>query len=194
MYKEWIKKTVEASKNLGYSIVISKLDNRLWLYKHGKLEKEINSIVVGPNPIDNKEMLGDGCTPEGIFYACRKNPRSSYYKAVQISYPDTTAAKKGLARRVISGVVRDQIVQATRERKAPPMGTRLGGNICIHGRRISEGCLGIGSKNMDRIFPLIEISKTPICIVRGTKEEYFISERVMLRVKTSRVFKKQHGN
>lgn len=193
MYEEWIRKTVVQSKDLDYSIVISKLDSKLWLYKEGKLEREIDNIVVGPNPVDNKDVLGDGCTPEGIFYACHKNPESRFYKAVQISYPDTTAARKGLARRIISKVLYDRIAKAIRNKEPPPMYTNLGGDICIHGSPVSEGCLGIGSENMDYIFPLLEVSKTPICIVRGTKKEYFVSEHVMQKVRKSRLLKTDIG-
>lgn len=191
MYEEWIARTVELSRDSGYAVVVSKLDRKLWVYEYGELEKEIDHIVVGPNPIDNKSVLGDGCTPEGIFYATIKNPESELYKAVQLSYPDTAAARNGLARRLITRGTYQEIVATIARRARPPMYTPLGGDICIHGSRISEGCIGIGRENMDYVFSRIEISRTPICIVRGTRQEYLVWRGVMRKVKKSRRFKEE---
>jgi hypothetical protein len=191
IYEGWIARTVDRSRDSGYAVVVSKLDRKLWLYKNGELEKEIDHIVVGPNPIDNKSVLGDGCTPEGIFYATIKNWESDLYKAVQISYPDTAAARRGLARRMISRGDYWQIVNAIAGKMRPPMYTPLGGDICIHGSRVSEGCIGIGEENMDYLFSRIEVARTPICIVRGTKPEYLVWRGVMRKVKKSRRLKEE---
>jgi hypothetical protein len=91
---------------------------------------------------------------------------------------------------MISESVFERIALALRRRLRPPMHTPMGGDICIHGRRVSEGCLGIGIDNMDYVYPRVEISYTPICIVKGTRREYLVPEDVMKRVRVSRVFKR----
>jgi murein L,D-transpeptidase YafK len=48
------------------SILIDKSDYTLSVLQDGKAIKTFN-VVFGGNPIDDKRMEGDGCTPEGVF-------------------------------------------------------------------------------------------------------------------------------
>ncbi|MEM7036873.1 MAG: L,D-transpeptidase, partial [Bacteroidota bacterium] len=47
-------------------IVIHKSDYQLKLYEKGNLLKTY-PVVFGSNPVDDKKMQGDACTPEGTF-------------------------------------------------------------------------------------------------------------------------------
>ena len=45
-------------------------------------------ISLGRNPLGTKEQQGDNKTPEGSYVITRKNPTSSFYLALEISYPN----------------------------------------------------------------------------------------------------------
>src|SRR4030095_12927267 len=99
-------------------IVIHKSKRVLELYSQGKVVRSYR-VGLGFNPVGDKEKEGDGRTPEGDFYIFVKNPKSSYYLSLGISYPNVEDARRGLRDRLISKVQHDQIVQATRTVKQP---------------------------------------------------------------------------
>src|SRR5215475_4603754 len=45
-------------------------------------------IALGRDPVGHKEKEGDGRTPEGRYLIDRRNPKSRYYLALHISYPN----------------------------------------------------------------------------------------------------------
>ena len=45
-------------------------------------------VVLGGNPVDDKRMQGDQCTPEGQFSVRAKYPHSSWDKFIWIDYPN----------------------------------------------------------------------------------------------------------
>ncbi len=55
-------------------------------FKH-KLLKNYN-IGLGRESIGKKHFQGDGRTPEGLYFISAKNAKSTYYKALVISYPN----------------------------------------------------------------------------------------------------------
>ena len=67
-------------------------------------------IRLGFNPIGHKAQEGDGKTPEGRYVIDWRNPQSSFYKSLHISYPN-----------------------AKDQQKAQQLGVSAGGNIMIHG-------------------------------------------------------------
>jgi murein L,D-transpeptidase YafK len=138
-------------------IVIHKSKRVLELYSQGKVVRSYR-VGLGFNPVGDKEKEGDGRTPEGDFYIFVKNPRSSYYLSLGISYPNVEDARRGLRDRLISKVQHDQIVQATRTVKKPPQDTPLGGLIYIHGNGAQTdwtlGCIALENENMKELFDL----------------------------------------
>jgi murein L,D-transpeptidase YafK len=128
-------------------IVVDKAKRELTLYAKKKKLKTYR-IVLGGNPVGDKEKEGDSRTPEGRYTIDAKNPNSSFYKSLHISYPDNT-----------------DLAQARRRRVSP------GGAIMIHGTPEyiaalyatgiypdwTAGCIAVTNDEMDEIFRSVRI-------------------------------------
>ena len=68
-------------------IVVRKSERRLYLMDGDRIVRSYK-IALGLNPVGPKERDGDFRTPEGEYYLARRNPRSSYFLSIQISYPN----------------------------------------------------------------------------------------------------------
>ena len=147
-------------------IEVSKRKRELVLYSSGKIVRKYR-VGLGSNPKDDKTRQGDGCTPEGEFYVCSKNPKSSYYLSLGLSYPNEEDAERGFRDKLISKAQRDQIVRAIRRTSCPPWNTRLGGEVFIHGNgSLSDwtlGCVALDNENMKELFGVIP-KGTPVKI------------------------------
>lgn len=75
---------------------------------------------------------GDMQVPEGIYSVMELEPNSSYYLGIKINYPNAT-----------------DLANARLDRR-----TDLGGDIYIHGRDYSEGCLAVGDRAIEELFTL----------------------------------------
>lgn len=134
-------------------IVVEKAKRELTLYADKKKLKTYR-IVLGGNPVGDKEKEGDLKTPEGRYTIDAKNPNSSFHKSLHISYPDKT--DRAEARR---------------------QGVSPGGAIMIHGTPDyiaalylagifpdwTAGCIAVSNDEMDEIFRRVRIG-TPIVI------------------------------
>jgi hypothetical protein len=76
---------------------------------------------------------GDLQVPEGLYRIAWLNPMSSYHLSMKLDYPNA------FDRRKASGEGR----------------TRLGGDIFIHGRAVSIGCLAMGDPAIEELFVLV---------------------------------------
>jgi L,D-transpeptidase catalytic domain len=76
---------------------------------------------------------GDYQVPEGVYRIEHLNPNSSYHLSMKVSYP--------------SPFDRDK---ARLDRR-----TRLGGDIFIHGNRVSIGCVAVGDPAIEELFTLV---------------------------------------
>ncbi|MDR1691347.1 MAG: L,D-transpeptidase family protein [Rickettsiales bacterium] len=129
-------------------IVVYKNDRKMFLYNKDVKIKEYD-IDLGFDPFGHKQKEGDGKTPEGIYKISGRNPNSSYYLSLRISYPseqDKLNAKK--------------------------LGVNPGGDIMIHGlpNKLSSfgfgfllskdwtlGCIALKSnKEMKEVWDLVE--------------------------------------
>lgn len=84
----------------------------------------------GPGP---KLAAGDHQVPEGIYSIVALNPRSRFDLSMQINYPNAF----------------------DREEAAKSHRAQLGGDIFIHGDRLSVGCIALGNAAIQQIFPLV---------------------------------------
>ncbi len=153
-FHRWIRSTINWSKKTNsYAIVVNKSIYTLFLLKNGKIYSKY-PIELGFNPVDDKYMQGDGCTPEGKYKISRKKDigETSFYKALLINYPNTKD-KKQFAR------LKDQNII--------PAQAEIGGLIEIHGHgsgnqgngsgaNWTDGCIAMSNKDLDKIFPLLE--------------------------------------
>ncbi len=148
-------------------LIVKKKERKLEVFDGDKLIKTYK-IALGSSPVGDKEIEGDGKTPEGEFYIFTKNPKSRFYLSLGVSYPNIEDAKRGLENNLINQEEHDEIVKAINEKKMPLQKTKLGGEIYIHGdgnlTDWTEGCIALHNSDMKELFDVIEI-KTPVNIL-----------------------------
>ncbi|TYQ16736.1 UNVERIFIED_CONTAM: hypothetical protein Cloal_3304 [Acetivibrio alkalicellulosi] len=133
------------------------------------------SIGAGPRTDEgNKEREGDTKTPRGTFYICTKDiysPPKHYLGSrwMLLSYPDISAAQRGLESGAITQDTYNSIVSANENREIPPQYTGLGSAIGIHGGAVpnfrkdwTAGCIGMYNQDVDEIFDFVKIGTTVV--------------------------------
>jgi len=157
--------TIEASRAKGiFSIYISKIDRKLVLYKAGSPYKTY-TIGLGKNGFHDKLHAGDFATPEGKYFITKKLPRSRYYKALLINYPNDEDRR-----------------QFTRAKKSGLISARagIGGLIEIHGggtAGMTYGCIAMENRYLDELYSLIDVG-TPVTIVGAIDYNNIISSTI----------------
>jgi murein L,D-transpeptidase YafK len=77
-------------------VVVHKSEHKLYLYSGSRLLGEYK-VALGLSPVGQKEREHDFRTPEGRYYLERRNTRSDFFLAIQVSYPnkqDESRARK----------------------------------------------------------------------------------------------------
>ena len=128
-------------------VLVDKSDRQLYLLRDGAVWKSY-PIGLGSAPEGHKRRKGDGRTPEGDYVLDWRNPNSSFYLSIHISFPDADDTA------------------AARQR-----GVSAGGAIFIHGRHRLEGrkrdwtlgCIAVTDAAMDEIWQAVP-DGTPITI------------------------------
>jgi murein L,D-transpeptidase YafK len=148
------------ASNENIRVEISKSDRTLRVFEVEKLIKTF-SIALGFSPVGDKEIEGDGKTPEGSFYIFTKNSESKFHLSLGISYPSTGVAKRGLEANLISQDEFDSITKSISEKGKPLQKTKLGGEIYIHGGGIeddwTDGCIALMDKEIEELFNLVPV-------------------------------------
>ena len=145
-------------------IIIVKSARHLTLHGESKTLMECK-IALGKNPIGPKQREGDGRTPEGVYYICLKREEGKFGRALGISYPSLLDA-------LGAGIEDDQLLnlfdEAQKQKKRPPWGTPLGGEIYIHGGGTASdwtaGCIALEQADMDRLFSLCQVGDRVIIV------------------------------
>ena len=127
------------------SVVVQKGRRQMFLV-NGNQVLESYDFELGFAPTGHKQVEGDGKTPEGAYFIDRKNPNSSFYLSIGISYPNEVDRAKARA-----------------------MGESPGGDIFIHGtpkrfRRDPDwtgGCIAVKDREMEDIYAMVNVG-TPI--------------------------------
>jgi murein L,D-transpeptidase YafK len=148
-------------------LVLIKRDRKLDVFDGDRLIKTYR-VSLGFSPVGDKEIEGDGKTPEGEFYIFTKNHKSQFYLSLGISYPSIEDAERGLQKGLISGEEHDAIVEAVKSRRMPPQSTALGGLIYIHGGGTGKdwtyGCAALRDEDIRQLFNAIPLG-TPVTIL-----------------------------
>jgi murein L,D-transpeptidase YafK len=148
-------------------IIIHKDRRSLEVYDGDELIKTF-AMVLGFQAAGDKEVEGDGKTPEGEFYVCTKNPNSKFHLSLGLSYPSKEDAARGLREGLITAAEHDEIVAAVEDGKMPPQNTALGGEIYIHGggaeRDWTRGCVALENTEIEELFDLIPVG-TKVSII-----------------------------
>lgn len=151
-WRKWSEVVAAESREKGTpAIVVSKIDRKLTLYKHGRPLKTYE-IGMGRNGLRDKVLAGDGATPEGSYRIIKKIPRSSYHKALLLDYPNDEDRQEFLR---------------LKERGLIPKRARIGGLIEIHGggkAGMTYGCVSLENRDMDEVFESVPLG-TPVAIV-----------------------------
>lgn len=100
---------------------------------HGWRRLRSYPILAASGGLGPKLLQGDLQVPEGVYRLTTFNPHSSYHLSIRVDYPN--ADDRAAARR--DG--RDD----------------LGGDIYIHGRSVSIGCLAIGDDAIEELYVLL---------------------------------------
>jgi murein L,D-transpeptidase YafK len=134
-------------------VVVHKSEHRLYLYSGSRLLGAYR-VALGLSPVGQKEREHDFRTPEGRYSLARRNSRSDYFLAIQVSYPN-----------------KDD------ERRAHKMGWAPGGSIMIHGspntprhppayysaNDWTDGCIALSNSDMVEVWMRTQ-DNTPIDI------------------------------
>jgi murein L,D-transpeptidase YafK len=141
-------------------LVVKKKERLLQVFEEGELIKTYK-VALGRAPRGDKEIEGDGKTPEGEFYVFTKNDRSKFYLSLGLSYPNAEAATRGLKENLITPEEHDEILKAIAEKRMPPQKTALGGEIYIHGGGTendwTEGCVALPDEEIKELFAAIPV-------------------------------------
>ena len=123
-------------------VVVAKGERKLYLMRRGEVLKWF-WIALGRFPIGPKTEIGDGRTPEGVYWIKGRDVDSDFYRALWLSYPNSV----------------------DRER-AEQLGVNPGGGIMIHalpegygpkGPGVpmidwTDGCIAVTNADMDEIW------------------------------------------
>jgi lipoprotein-anchoring transpeptidase ErfK/SrfK len=122
-------------------IVVIKSKRVLYLFDGDRLVRRY-PVALGFAPIGQKRHADDGRTPEGVFRICTRTRASQYHRFLGISYPDPTAAGRGLRDGLISFGEYRSLVTADSAGGCPLWSTALGVGIGLHG--CGDACLAVG--------------------------------------------------
>jgi murein L,D-transpeptidase YafK len=117
------------------SIVVYKQPRMVRVYNNGVFWEECPMTAWSGNR-GPKLKEGDGQIPEGIYHVEALNPNSSYYLSLRVSYPNDDDRRRSS----LLGIA------------------DLGGDIYIHGKNASIGCIAIGDHAIERLFYAVEKS------------------------------------
>ena len=138
----------------GALIVVLKEARRLALYQEGQRAGCWGIALAAGYVAGHKQQRGDLRTPEG-WQRTSDRPWSSFYSALSVHYPAAHDAERGLKAGLIDPQQHDAIVAAQAAGKLPPMDTRLGGQIVIHGgggrSDWTLGCVGMEDDDIDAL-------------------------------------------
>lgn len=173
---DWLEPTEEFQADRAW-IFIDKSERRL-VAQDGRGWRETFRVALGFEPVGDKEIEGDGRTPEGEFYVCSRVRHDRFHRFLGLSYPAPEDAHRGKALGLLMPIEFRSILRAWTHREPPPWRTALGGKVGIHGygRRSdraalhaagedwTDGCIAVSNDEIERIHGHIRVG-TRVVIV-----------------------------
>jgi murein L,D-transpeptidase YafK len=161
----------------GGLIFVDKSERQM-VVQDGRGYRETFRVALGPHPEGDKELEGDGRTPEGDFYVCHKVRHNRFHRFLGLSYPAPDDATRGQALGLLQPIELRSILRAFRRREMPPWRTALGGGVGIHGygrRRLeatqhaagadwTDGCIAVSNDEIERVYAHVRVG-TRVVIV-----------------------------
>jgi murein L,D-transpeptidase YafK len=115
-----------------FTLLVIKDTSRLELHSPDGVKIKDYPVLAESGTLGPKLREGDRQIPEGIYKVTFLNPNSSYHLSLRLNYPNEFDQK-----------------MAKRDGR-----TQLGGDIMIHGKELSIGCVAIGDPGIEEIFCL----------------------------------------
>lgn len=125
-------KSVAESAGGKLRILVFKNERRLEVHAPGWETPRVYPMTGFSGTLGPKLKEGDRQIPEGVYGIEYLNPNSSYYLSMKVSYPN----------------------DADRQRAKADGRTKLGGDIMIHGKNVTIGCVPIGDDAIEDVFYL----------------------------------------
>jgi len=113
------------------ALLVFKRERRVSLWADGRFIRAY-PILAASGHAGPKLRQGDYQVPEGVYRIEWLNPASSYHLSMKVSYPNEFDRR-----------------MAARDRR-----TNLGGDIFIHGKNVSIGCVALGDPAIEEVFTL----------------------------------------
>jgi len=133
---------------------VEKSERKMFLEANGQILKSYD-ISLGDEPEGHKTQEGDERTPEGHYMLNWRNPQSSYYLSIHISYPNNQDKAQATSRGVSPGG--DIFIHGL------PNGMGALGKM-FKGHDWTDGCIAVNDNNqMKEIWDLVP-NGTPIII------------------------------
>ncbi|OPY84616.1 MAG: L,D-transpeptidase catalytic domain [Syntrophus sp. PtaU1.Bin208] len=122
------------SSRLAFVVVKEEMELEVWAESGGKwVHVRDYEILAASGWHGPKLRRGDRQVPEGIYQIVALNPASRFHLSMKINYPN------------------DYDLQKARDENR----TNLGGDIFIHGKDKSRGCLAVGDTAIEELFLLV---------------------------------------
>ena len=125
-------KGIAASAGGKLRILVFKNERTVEVHAPGWKAPRIYPMTAFSGTLGPKLREGDGQIPEGIYGIGYLNPNSSYYLSLKVTYPNAS----------------------DRARAKADGRTNLGGDIMIHGKAVTIGCVPVGDDAIEDIFYL----------------------------------------
>ena len=125
-------KGIAASAGGKLRILVFKNERTVEVHAPGWEAPRIYPMTAFSGTLGPKLREGDGQIPEGIYGIGYLNPNSSYYLSLKVTYPNAS----------------------DRARAKADGRTNLGGDIMIHGKAVTIGCVPVGDDAIEDIFYL----------------------------------------
>lgn len=128
----WERLGENARRSGDVVLLVLKEEKRLELYVGEKWVKGYQVLAAsgGAGP---KLREGDRQVPEGVYEVESLNPNSRFHLALRVGYPNARDREMG-----------------RREGR-----DKLGGDIMIHGKDVSVGCVAVGDEAIEELFVLV---------------------------------------
>lgn len=173
----------EAMKDKGIAkvenvkLIVSRKNYRIELYSDKKLVKTYKAVF-GKSSGTNKTSAVDLVTPVGEYEICRLDTATKYHKFLYLNYPNEKDAAEALKQNYIGKEEYEVVISAHKKNECPPMHTKLGAEIGIHGIgeydfifknlpftfNWTNGSIAVSNKNIDELYSIVKIG-TPVKII-----------------------------
>ncbi len=122
-------------KSTQLTLVVYKQERILEVWMTSPLKKKLKTypFTAFSGRLGPKNRQGDRQIPEGLYKVDRMNPFSQYYLSIGINYPNELDRQRGKEKNIKD----------------------LGGDIFIHGKNKTIGCIPIGDEAIEELFYLV---------------------------------------